>query len=94
MIFVGKSCLLGHCFQNLLLTLPSATRRVKALVELETFALRAEDLKFVANQFRQGFGFWEIFRWIVERTQGGGKKGLLLNPPNNAILVFFFIIIF
>ncbi|KAK4784159.1 hypothetical protein SAY86_018527 [Trapa natans] len=33
--------------------LPSSTRTVKALVEVEAFALRAEDLKFVANQFRR-----------------------------------------
>ncbi|XP_028754026.1 probable cyclic nucleotide-gated ion channel 14 [Neltuma alba] len=35
------------------LNLPSSTRTVKALVEVEAFALRAEDLKFVANQFRR-----------------------------------------
>ncbi|KAK4404489.1 Cyclic nucleotide-gated ion channel 17 [Sesamum angolense] len=33
--------------------LPSSTRTVRALVEVEAFALRAEDLKFVANQFRR-----------------------------------------
>lgn len=32
--------------------LPTSTRTVRALVEVEGFALRAEDLKFVANQFR------------------------------------------
>ncbi|KAJ4773362.1 cyclic nucleotide-gated channel 6 [Rhynchospora pubera] len=32
---------------------PSSTRDVKALTEVEAFALRAEDLKFVANQFRR-----------------------------------------
>jgi cyclic nucleotide gated channel len=32
---------------------PSSTRTVKALTEVEAFALRAEDLKFVANQFRR-----------------------------------------
>lgn len=30
-----------------------STRTVKTLVEVEAFALRAEDLKFVANQFRK-----------------------------------------
>ncbi|KAI9097973.1 hypothetical protein K1719_025744 [Acacia pycnantha] len=35
------------------LNLPSSTRTVKALVEVEAFALKAEDLKFVANQFRR-----------------------------------------
>ncbi|KAJ8758729.1 hypothetical protein K2173_000450 [Erythroxylum novogranatense] len=34
-------------------SLPSSTRTVKALEEVEAFALRAEDLKFVANQFRR-----------------------------------------
>lgn len=33
--------------------LPSSTRTVKALVEVEAFALRAQDLKFVASQFRR-----------------------------------------
>ncbi|GKA38338.1 probable cyclic nucleotide-gated ion channel 14 [Tanacetum coccineum] len=35
------------------LNLPSSTRTVRALSEVEAFALRAEDLKFVANQFRR-----------------------------------------
>ncbi|XP_038698239.1 probable cyclic nucleotide-gated ion channel 14 [Tripterygium wilfordii] len=35
------------------LNLPSSTRTVRALDEVEAFALRAEDLKFVANQFRR-----------------------------------------
>ncbi|KAK9697500.1 hypothetical protein RND81_08G041500 [Saponaria officinalis] len=35
------------------LNLPSSTRTVRALVEVEAFALRAEDLKFVASQFRR-----------------------------------------
>ncbi|KAH9308759.1 hypothetical protein KI387_036670, partial [Taxus chinensis] len=33
--------------------LPSSTRTVRALSEVEAFALRAEDLKFVASQFRR-----------------------------------------
>ena len=33
--------------------LPSSTRTVKALVEVEAFSLQAEDLKFVASQFRR-----------------------------------------
>lgn len=33
--------------------LPSSTRTVKSLIEVEAFALRAEDLKFVASQFRR-----------------------------------------
>ncbi|XP_047082792.1 cyclic nucleotide-gated ion channel 17-like [Lolium rigidum] len=34
-------------------SLPSSTRTVKALVEVEAFSLQAEDLKFVASQFRR-----------------------------------------
>lgn len=33
--------------------LPSSTRTVKALMEVEAFALEAEELKFVASQFRR-----------------------------------------
>ncbi|XP_051140698.1 probable cyclic nucleotide-gated ion channel 5 [Andrographis paniculata] len=33
--------------------LPSSTRTVKSLTEVETFALTAEELKFVASQFRR-----------------------------------------
>ena len=33
--------------------LPSSTRTVKAITEVEAFALVAEDLKFVASQFRR-----------------------------------------
>ncbi|KAM0937741.1 putative IQ motif, EF-hand binding, cyclic nucleotide-binding domain, Ion transport [Dioscorea sansibarensis] len=33
--------------------LPSSTRTVRALCEVETFALRADELKFVASQFRR-----------------------------------------
>ncbi|XP_013749426.1 probable cyclic nucleotide-gated ion channel 16 isoform X1 [Brassica napus] len=35
------------------LDLPLSTRTVRSLSEVEAFALRAEDLKFVANQFRR-----------------------------------------
>ncbi|WCJ35454.1 cyclic nucleotide gated channel 8 [Euphorbia peplus] len=34
-------------------SLPSSTRTVKALTEVEAFALEAEELKFVASQFRR-----------------------------------------
>ncbi|KAL6876340.1 hypothetical protein ACP4OV_012912 [Aristida adscensionis] len=34
-------------------SLPSSTRTVKTISEVEAFALRAEDLKFVATQFRR-----------------------------------------
>ncbi|XP_021858425.1 probable cyclic nucleotide-gated ion channel 16 [Spinacia oleracea] len=35
------------------LNLPSSTRKVKALTEVEAFALRADDLKYVATQFKR-----------------------------------------
>lgn len=34
-------------------TLPSSTRTVRAVTEVETFALVADDLRFVASQFRR-----------------------------------------
>ncbi|XP_021727912.1 probable cyclic nucleotide-gated ion channel 16 [Chenopodium quinoa] len=35
------------------LNLPSSTRKVKAITEVEAFALRADDLKYVATQFKR-----------------------------------------
>lgn len=35
------------------LNLPASTRTVKSITEVEAFALRAEDLKFVAGQFKR-----------------------------------------
>jgi hypothetical protein len=70
------------------LNLPSSTRTVKAFVEVEAFALRAEDLKFVPNQFRRGFGFYEIFRWVAERTPG--KERLIVESPQMTPFQFFF----
>ncbi|CAG7902418.1 unnamed protein product [Brassica rapa] len=60
-----NSCLIGpgdFCGEELLtwaldprpvVILPSSTRTVKAIYEVEAFALRADDLKFVATQFRR-----------------------------------------
>jgi cyclic nucleotide gated channel len=60
-----NSCRLGpgdFCGEELLtwaldprpsIILPSSTRTVKAILEVEAFALSAEDLKFVASQFRR-----------------------------------------
>ncbi|KAI6669391.1 hypothetical protein NL676_004276 [Syzygium grande] len=60
-----NSCRLGpgdFCGEELLtwaldprpsIVLPSSTRTVKALKEVEAFSLAAEDLKFVASQFRR-----------------------------------------
>lgn len=51
--FCGEELLAWALLPKSALNLPSSTRTVKALVEVEAFALRAEDLKFVANQFRR-----------------------------------------
>ncbi|KAL8158801.1 hypothetical protein V2J09_000338 [Rumex salicifolius] len=51
--FCGEELLGWALHPKSSLNLPSSTRTVRALVEVEAFALRAEDLKFVANQFRR-----------------------------------------
>ncbi|KAJ7955729.1 Cyclic nucleotide-gated channel [Quillaja saponaria] len=50
--FCGEELLAWALLPKSTVNLPSSTRTVKALSEVEAFALRAEDLKFVANQFR------------------------------------------
>ncbi|EPS66346.1 hypothetical protein M569_08426, partial [Genlisea aurea] len=51
--FCGEELLAWALLPKSALNLPTSTRTVTALVEVEAFALRAEDLKFVANQFRR-----------------------------------------
>jgi cyclic nucleotide gated channel, plant len=51
--FCGEELLGWALVSKSTINLPSSTCSVKALVEVEAFALRAEDLKFVANQFRK-----------------------------------------
>ncbi|KAG5035284.1 hypothetical protein AAZX31_04G143700 [Glycine max] len=51
--FCGEELLSWALLPKSTINLPSSTRTVKALSEVEAFALRAEDLKFVANQFRR-----------------------------------------
>ncbi|KAJ9162861.1 hypothetical protein P3X46_022603 [Hevea brasiliensis] len=51
--FCGEELLAWALHPKSSLNLPSSTRTVRALNEVEAFALRAEDLKFVANQFRR-----------------------------------------
>ncbi|KAK3033571.1 hypothetical protein RJ639_032419 [Escallonia herrerae] len=50
--FCGEELLTWALMPNSTLNLPSSTRSVRALSEVEAFALQAEDLKFVASQFR------------------------------------------
>ncbi|CAA2980072.1 probable cyclic nucleotide-gated ion channel 14 [Olea europaea subsp. europaea] len=51
--FCGEELLAWALVPKSTLNLPSSTRTVRALTEVEAFVLRAEDLKFVANQFRR-----------------------------------------
>lgn len=51
--FCGEELLEWALLRKSTLNLPSSTRTVRTLVEVEAFALQAEDLKFVANQFRR-----------------------------------------
>ncbi|XP_051126065.1 cyclic nucleotide-gated ion channel 18 [Andrographis paniculata] len=51
--FCGEELLTWALVPNSSLNLPSSTRTVKTLTEVEAFALRAEELKFVALQFKR-----------------------------------------
>ncbi|XP_061365373.1 probable cyclic nucleotide-gated ion channel 16 [Gastrolobium bilobum] len=51
--FCGEELLTWALMATSSLNLPSSTRTVKTLTEVEAFALRAEDLKFVASQFKR-----------------------------------------
>ncbi|KGN60179.1 probable cyclic nucleotide-gated ion channel 14 isoform X1 [Cucumis sativus] len=51
--FCGEELLAWALLPKSSISLPSSTRTVRAITEVEAFALRAEDLKFVANQFRR-----------------------------------------
>ncbi|KAK3408745.1 hypothetical protein EUGRSUZ_J00919, partial [Eucalyptus grandis] len=51
--FCGEELLTWALDPSPSIILPSSTRSVKTLSEVEAFALRADDLKFVASQFRR-----------------------------------------
>lgn len=51
--FCGEELLTWALDPNPSIILPSSTRTVKAITEVEAFYLRADDLKFVAAQFRR-----------------------------------------
>ncbi|URE37383.1 cyclic nucleotide-gated ion channel [Musa troglodytarum] len=51
--FCGEELLTWALMPNPSVNFPSSTRTVRALSEVEAFALRAEDLKFVASQFKR-----------------------------------------
>lgn len=51
--FCGEELLTWALDPHSSTTLPSSTRTVKAVIDVEAFALTADDLKFVAAQFRR-----------------------------------------
>ncbi|GAV72563.1 cNMP_binding domain-containing protein/Ion_trans domain-containing protein, partial [Cephalotus follicularis] len=51
--FCGEELLTWALMPNSSLNLPASTRTVKAITEVEAFSLQAEDLKFVAHQFKR-----------------------------------------
>lgn len=51
--FCGEELLTWALDPHTLSNLPTSTRTVQALSEVEAFALKADDLKFVASQFRK-----------------------------------------
>ncbi|PHT74703.1 Cyclic nucleotide-gated ion channel 1 [Capsicum annuum] len=51
--FCGEELLTWALDPNASLTLPASTRTVRAVIDVEAFALTADDLKFVAAQFRR-----------------------------------------
>ncbi|PRQ53842.1 putative potassium channel, voltage-dependent, ELK [Rosa chinensis] len=51
--FCGEELLTWALMPSSSISMPSSTRTVRALTEVEAFALRAEDLKFVASQFKR-----------------------------------------
>ncbi|KAE8077860.1 hypothetical protein FH972_016379 [Carpinus fangiana] len=51
--FCGEELLTWALDPNTSSNLPISTRTVQALIEVEAFALKADDLKFVASQFRR-----------------------------------------
>ncbi|XP_052190610.1 cyclic nucleotide-gated ion channel 18 [Diospyros lotus] len=51
--FCGEELLTWALMPNSSLNLPSSTRTVRTLTEVEAFALQAEDLKFVSHQFKR-----------------------------------------
>lgn len=51
--FCGEELLTWALVPTASISLPSSTRTVKTLTELEAFALRAEDLRFFAIQFKR-----------------------------------------
>ena len=51
--FCGEELLTWALMPSSSLNLPCSTRTVRSLTEVEAFALKSEDLKYVANQFKR-----------------------------------------
>ncbi|XP_072151706.1 cyclic nucleotide-gated ion channel 18 isoform X2 [Setaria viridis] len=51
--FCGEELLTWALMPNPSLNFPQSTRTVRSVTEVEAFALRADDLKYVANQFKR-----------------------------------------
>lgn len=65
--FCGEELLTWALMPNSTLNFPSSTRSIRALSEVEAFALSAEDLKFVAHQFKrlQSKKLQHAFRYTI-----------------------------
>ncbi|KAK6155174.1 hypothetical protein DH2020_009422 [Rehmannia glutinosa] len=72
--FCGEELLTWALVPNSSLNLPSSTRTVKTLTEVEAFALQAEDLKFVAVQFKrlQSMKLQHAFRYYSHQWRTWG----------------------
>ncbi|KAM7268552.1 hypothetical protein ACFE04_010718 [Oxalis oulophora] len=76
--FCGEELLTWALMPNSSLSLPSSTRTVKAITEVEAFALQAEDLKFVAHQFKrlQSKKLQHAFRYYSHQWRTWGASFL------------------
>ncbi|XP_013609735.1 PREDICTED: putative cyclic nucleotide-gated ion channel 18 [Brassica oleracea var. oleracea] len=72
--FCGEELLTWALMPNSTLNFPSSTRSVRALSEVEAFALSAEDLKFVAHQFKrlQSKKLQHAFRYYSHQWRAWG----------------------
>ncbi|KAH9776094.1 putative cyclic nucleotide-gated ion channel 16 [Citrus sinensis] len=74
--FCGEELLTWALMPVSTLNLPLSTRTVKSLTEVEAFALRAEDLKFVASQFKRLHSkrLQHAFRYYSHQWRGWGAS--------------------
>nr|XP_043628532.1 cyclic nucleotide-gated ion channel 1-like isoform X2 [Erigeron canadensis] len=85
--FCGDELLTWALDPNLSTSLPISTRTVRPVTDVEAFALKADDLKFVASQFRRlhskrlqhtfsngGHGELVLYRWHGADTVEGSKR--------------------